>query len=176
MQWKILNTKISSLLYLLRLTRAQSWFDLVAPLSPEGHGNHNEDSPFLGADDAAGRRSDFYDRNLALFEVTPPPPPPNLMQLNMILMSSLPSTSRRSWTSDQRSPLCLVAWSTTPTSRKEPKSTRRRKAPPAERPPRSGGVFCFSSLYHFSFQVTGWTGMFSTPPPSQNQLPPAGLH
>ncbi|XP_071382768.1 solute carrier family 12 member 4 [Centroberyx affinis] len=32
-----------------------------------GHGNHKEDSPFLNSADAA-KKSDFYDRNLALFE------------------------------------------------------------------------------------------------------------
>lgn len=34
-----------------------------------GHGNHKEDSPFLSSADAAGKKNDFYDRNLALFEV-----------------------------------------------------------------------------------------------------------
>uniref|UniRef100_A0A671VWN0 Solute carrier family 12 member 4 n=1 Tax=Sparus aurata TaxID=8175 RepID=A0A671VWN0_SPAAU len=33
-----------------------------------GHGNHKEDSPFLSSADAAGKKNDFYDRNLALFE------------------------------------------------------------------------------------------------------------
>lgn len=33
------------------------------------HGNHTEDSPFLSASDTSGKRSEFYDRNLALFEV-----------------------------------------------------------------------------------------------------------
>lgn len=33
------------------------------------HGNHTEDSPFLGGADAAGKKNEFYDRNLALFEV-----------------------------------------------------------------------------------------------------------
>uniref|UniRef100_A0A8D3DV69 Solute carrier family 12 member 4 n=1 Tax=Scophthalmus maximus TaxID=52904 RepID=A0A8D3DV69_SCOMX len=37
-------------------------------LSPIGHGNHNEDSPFLNSADAACKKNDFYDRNLALFE------------------------------------------------------------------------------------------------------------
>lgn len=32
------------------------------------HGNHTEDSPFLSTD-AAGKKNEFYDRNLALFEV-----------------------------------------------------------------------------------------------------------
>lgn len=41
---------------------------MLLPL-PAGHGNHKEDSPFLGGADTAGKRSDFYDRNLALFEV-----------------------------------------------------------------------------------------------------------
>ncbi|XP_056135208.1 solute carrier family 12 member 4 isoform X2 [Lampris incognitus] len=33
-----------------------------------GHGNHKEDSPFLNSTDAAAKKTDFYDRNLALFE------------------------------------------------------------------------------------------------------------
>ncbi|KAM6942565.1 solute carrier family 12 member 4 isoform 2-T2 [Xenentodon cancila] len=33
-----------------------------------GHWNHKEDSPFLSSADAAGKKNDFYDRNLALFE------------------------------------------------------------------------------------------------------------
>uniref|UniRef100_A0A673BUH8 Solute carrier family 12 member 4 n=1 Tax=Sphaeramia orbicularis TaxID=375764 RepID=A0A673BUH8_9TELE len=33
-----------------------------------GHGNHKEDSPFLNSADAASKKNDFYDRNLALFE------------------------------------------------------------------------------------------------------------
>ncbi|KAF3686845.1 Solute carrier family 12 member 4 [Channa argus] len=33
-----------------------------------GHGNHKEDSPFLNSADAACKKNDFYDRNLALFE------------------------------------------------------------------------------------------------------------
>uniref|UniRef100_A0A3Q1FR42 Amino acid permease/ SLC12A domain-containing protein n=1 Tax=Acanthochromis polyacanthus TaxID=80966 RepID=A0A3Q1FR42_9TELE len=37
-------------------------------LSLIGHGNHKEDSPFLNSADAAGKKNDFYDRNLALFE------------------------------------------------------------------------------------------------------------
>uniref|UniRef100_UPI003AAEA7E9 solute carrier family 12 member 4 isoform X2 n=1 Tax=Centroberyx gerrardi TaxID=166262 RepID=UPI003AAEA7E9 len=36
-------------------------------VSSDGHGNHKEDSPFLNSADAA-KKSDFYDRNLALFE------------------------------------------------------------------------------------------------------------
>lgn len=35
-----------------------------------GHGDHKEDSPFLNSPDASVKRSDFYDRNLALFEVS----------------------------------------------------------------------------------------------------------
>lgn len=38
-------------------------------LSLTGHGNHKEDSPFLNSSDAASKKNDFYDRNLALFEV-----------------------------------------------------------------------------------------------------------
>ncbi|KAM6942564.1 solute carrier family 12 member 4 isoform 1-T1 [Xenentodon cancila] len=34
----------------------------------DGHWNHKEDSPFLSSADAAGKKNDFYDRNLALFE------------------------------------------------------------------------------------------------------------
>uniref|UniRef100_A0A8C3S642 Uncharacterized protein n=1 Tax=Chelydra serpentina TaxID=8475 RepID=A0A8C3S642_CHESE len=33
-----------------------------------GHGNHKENSPFLNSSEA-GKGSDYYDRNLALFEV-----------------------------------------------------------------------------------------------------------
>uniref|UniRef100_A0A3Q2X9S9 Uncharacterized protein n=1 Tax=Hippocampus comes TaxID=109280 RepID=A0A3Q2X9S9_HIPCM len=33
-----------------------------------GHGNHKEDSPFLNSPDEKNK-NDFYDRNLALFEV-----------------------------------------------------------------------------------------------------------
>ncbi|XP_047437029.1 solute carrier family 12 member 4 [Mugil cephalus] len=36
-------------------------------VSSDGHGNHKEDSPFLNSADA-GKKNDFYDRNLALFE------------------------------------------------------------------------------------------------------------
>lgn len=132
-----------------------------------GHGNHKEDSPFLGGADAAGKRSDFYDRNLALFEVfffffS-------VVQLNMILTSPLPPTTRRSWTSGPRFHLFSAAWSTTPTSRREPKSTRRRRAltPPAGRPPRSGGTTTFHH-YVILFQATGGTGVFSQPPPSSS--------
>ncbi|MED6287064.1 hypothetical protein CHARACLAT_012652, partial [Characodon lateralis] len=34
----------------------------------EEHVNHKEDSPFLNNADTTGRKNDFYDRNLALFE------------------------------------------------------------------------------------------------------------
>uniref|UniRef100_A0A8D0CT39 Solute carrier family 12 member 4 n=1 Tax=Sander lucioperca TaxID=283035 RepID=A0A8D0CT39_SANLU len=37
-------------------------------VSSDGHGNHKEDSPFLNNADAASKKNDFYDRNLALFE------------------------------------------------------------------------------------------------------------
>nr|XP_019935516.1 PREDICTED: solute carrier family 12 member 4 [Paralichthys olivaceus] len=37
-------------------------------VSSDGHGSHKEDSPFLNSGDAASKRNDFYDRNLALFE------------------------------------------------------------------------------------------------------------
>uniref|UniRef100_A0A8C2HM50 Uncharacterized protein n=1 Tax=Cyprinus carpio TaxID=7962 RepID=A0A8C2HM50_CYPCA len=33
------------------------------------HGNHKEDSPFLSSPDSASKRNDYYDKNLALFEV-----------------------------------------------------------------------------------------------------------
>lgn len=33
-----------------------------------GHGNHKENSPFLNSSEA-GKGGDYYDRNLALFEV-----------------------------------------------------------------------------------------------------------
>uniref|UniRef100_A0A4W5JMP5 Solute carrier family 12 member 4 n=1 Tax=Hucho hucho TaxID=62062 RepID=A0A4W5JMP5_9TELE len=36
-------------------------------VSSDGHGNHSEDSPFLSSADAV-KKTDFYDRNLALFE------------------------------------------------------------------------------------------------------------
>lgn len=140
---------------------------------PAGHGNHKEDSPFLGGADAAGKRSDYYDRNLALFEVA-------LfldffffflffvlVQPIMILTSSLPPTTRRSWTSGPRFPLCSAAWSTTPTSRREPKSTRRRRAltPHAGRPPRSLRTTAFPH-YVISLKVTGDTAMFSPSSPN----------
>uniref|UniRef100_A0A8B9K2Z9 Solute carrier family 12 member 4 n=1 Tax=Astyanax mexicanus TaxID=7994 RepID=A0A8B9K2Z9_ASTMX len=35
-------------------------------VSSDGHGNHKEDSPFLNTD--SSRRTDYYDKNLALFE------------------------------------------------------------------------------------------------------------
>uniref|UniRef100_A0A8C1MH82 Solute carrier family 12 member 4 n=1 Tax=Cyprinus carpio TaxID=7962 RepID=A0A8C1MH82_CYPCA len=37
-------------------------------VSSDGHGNHKEDSPFLSTSDSASKRSDYYDKNLALFE------------------------------------------------------------------------------------------------------------
>ncbi|XP_047195895.1 solute carrier family 12 member 4 isoform X1 [Hippoglossus stenolepis] len=37
-------------------------------VSSDGHGSHKEDSPFLNSADAASKKNDFYDRNLALFE------------------------------------------------------------------------------------------------------------
>ncbi|KAL4642195.1 solute carrier family 12 member 4 [Arapaima gigas] len=37
-------------------------------VSSDGHGNHKEDSPFLNSYDSSAKRSDYYDRNLALFE------------------------------------------------------------------------------------------------------------
>lgn len=40
----------------------------VTVLKLSDHGNHTEDSPFLSTD-AAGKKNEFYDRNLALFEV-----------------------------------------------------------------------------------------------------------
>lgn len=36
-------------------------------VSSDGHGNHKEDSPFLNSTDSS-KRSDYYDKNLALFE------------------------------------------------------------------------------------------------------------
>ncbi|CDQ82356.1 unnamed protein product [Oncorhynchus mykiss] len=42
--------------------------EVLNTVVPEtGHGNHKEDSPFLSSADA-DRKTDFYDRNLALFE------------------------------------------------------------------------------------------------------------
>lgn len=34
-----------------------------------GHGNHKEDVPFLSSTDSTAKRNDYYDKNLALFEV-----------------------------------------------------------------------------------------------------------
>lgn len=48
---------------------AQIVFVFFFQLFLTGHGNHKEDSPFLSSADAAGKKNDFYDRNLALFEV-----------------------------------------------------------------------------------------------------------
>ncbi|KAG7482068.1 solute carrier family 12 member 4 [Solea senegalensis] len=42
--------------------------DYQDTVSSDGHGNHSENSPFINNADAAGKKSDFYDRNLALFE------------------------------------------------------------------------------------------------------------
>uniref|UniRef100_A0A8C6VVD4 Solute carrier family 12 member 4 n=1 Tax=Nothobranchius furzeri TaxID=105023 RepID=A0A8C6VVD4_NOTFU len=47
----------------------QDSFDQQDTVSSDGHGNHKEDSPFLSSPDSDGKRNDFYDRNLALFEV-----------------------------------------------------------------------------------------------------------
>lgn len=59
---------------------------------------------------------------------------PNLFTDSLLLYSS-----RRKWTSDRRFPLCSAAWSPTPTSHREWRSMRRRKAvrPQAKRLPRS---------------------------------------
>uniref|UniRef100_A0AAQ6AG06 Solute carrier family 12 member 4 n=1 Tax=Amphiprion ocellaris TaxID=80972 RepID=A0AAQ6AG06_AMPOC len=46
----------------------QDYPDHQDTVSSDGHGNHKEDSPFLNSADAAGKKNDFYDRNLALFE------------------------------------------------------------------------------------------------------------
>uniref|UniRef100_A0A8C6VVJ3 Solute carrier family 12 member 4 n=1 Tax=Nothobranchius furzeri TaxID=105023 RepID=A0A8C6VVJ3_NOTFU len=46
----------------------QDSFDQQDTVSSDGHGNHKEDSPFLSSPDSDGKRNDFYDRNLALFE------------------------------------------------------------------------------------------------------------
>ncbi|KAK7913481.1 hypothetical protein WMY93_013692 [Mugilogobius chulae] len=37
-------------------------------VSSDGHGNLKEDSPFLNIAEAGGKRNDYYDKNLALFE------------------------------------------------------------------------------------------------------------
>ncbi|CAL1604290.1 unnamed protein product [Knipowitschia caucasica] len=37
-------------------------------ISSDGHGNQKEDSPFLNNSDTGGKKNDYYDRNLALFE------------------------------------------------------------------------------------------------------------
>lgn len=37
-------------------------------VSSDGHGNQKEDSPFLNNAESGGKKNDFYDRNLALFE------------------------------------------------------------------------------------------------------------
>ena len=56
-----------------------------------------------------------------------------------IFTDTLLFSSRRKWTSDRRFPLCSAAWSPTPTSRRESRSMRRRRAvrPHAKRLPRS---------------------------------------
>uniref|UniRef100_UPI0037E7332D solute carrier family 12 member 4 n=1 Tax=Semicossyphus pulcher TaxID=241346 RepID=UPI0037E7332D len=46
----------------------QEYHDHQDTVSSDGHGNHKEDSPFLNSADAASKKNDFYDRNLALFE------------------------------------------------------------------------------------------------------------
>ncbi|XP_010739215.1 solute carrier family 12 member 4 [Larimichthys crocea] len=46
----------------------QDYPDHQDTVSSDGHGNHKEDSPFLSSADAASKKNDFYDRNLALFE------------------------------------------------------------------------------------------------------------
>ncbi|XP_041813203.1 solute carrier family 12 member 4 isoform X2 [Chelmon rostratus] len=46
----------------------QDYPDHQDTVSSDGHGNHKEDSPFLSGADAASKKNDFYDRNLALFE------------------------------------------------------------------------------------------------------------
>uniref|UniRef100_A0A8C4GM41 Solute carrier family 12 member 4 n=1 Tax=Dicentrarchus labrax TaxID=13489 RepID=A0A8C4GM41_DICLA len=46
----------------------QDYPDHQDTVSSDGHGNHKEDSPFLSSTDAASKKNDFYDKNLALFE------------------------------------------------------------------------------------------------------------
>lgn len=46
----------------------QSYPGHLDTVSSDGLGNHKEDSPFLNSPDAAAKKNEFYDRNLALFE------------------------------------------------------------------------------------------------------------
>ncbi|KAM4592864.1 solute carrier family 12 member 4 [Odontesthes bonariensis] len=46
----------------------QNCLDQQDTVSSDGHGNHKEDSPFLSSADSPGKKNDFYDQNLALFE------------------------------------------------------------------------------------------------------------
>uniref|UniRef100_A0A669B6A4 Solute carrier family 12 member 4 n=1 Tax=Oreochromis niloticus TaxID=8128 RepID=A0A669B6A4_ORENI len=46
----------------------QDYPDHQDTVSSDGHGNHKEDSPFLNSSDAASKKNEFHDRNLALFE------------------------------------------------------------------------------------------------------------
>lgn len=84
---------------------------------------------------------------------------PNLSTDSLPLYSS-----RRKWTSDRRFPLCSAAWSPTPTSHREWRSMKRRKAlsPQAKRLPRS---MC-TLLKIFSECVSFGNLMLKFPPPS----------
>lgn len=103
-----------------------------------GHGNHKEDSPFLNSPDEKNK-NDFYDQNLALFEVfwtlaVKFKSRPHLWFIYLFfacffsLHSSPLSAFRKSWTSDPRCHLCSVVWSATQTSPRERRSMRRRRA------------------------------------------------
>lgn len=75
MQRKLINSMIKKItymyIYIYSFRKAFSMFskELLLSMSSTGHGNHKEDSPFLTSGDASAKRSDYYDRNLALFEV-----------------------------------------------------------------------------------------------------------
>lgn len=72
------------------------------------------------------------------------------MEPNLFAYSSPHLSSRRRWTSGPRFPLCSAVWLPTPTSRREWRSMRRRRAlrPRARRHPRS-----VCPVPHFSFKV-----------------------
>lgn len=76
MQRKLINSMIKKshiciYIYIYSFRKAFLMFskELLLSMSSTGHGNHKEDSPFLTSGDASAKRSDYYDRNLALFEV-----------------------------------------------------------------------------------------------------------
>lgn len=122
---------------------------------PLGHGAHKEDSPFLSSSDSASKRNDYYDKNLALFEVClfavhfvhcfTVNLKYNFVSIHSsilysctgIKLSEIAITNnsmswnvsffRKSWTSGQRSLLSLADWSVTQTLLRVSKSTRRQR-------------------------------------------------